>query len=74
MTGLITIGANKTIGYGTVEGETVKIRYKNNTYVINNEGKVITGNPSVLEGFVAAMYNSSNLIDCGNSILASEEV
>ena len=74
MTGLITIGANKTIGYGTVEGETVKIRYKNNTYVINNEGKVIIGNPSVLENLVAAMYNSSNLIDCGNSILASEEV
>ena len=56
MTGQVTMGANRTIGYGRIRGNSVTIRYNNESYVIDGSGKVVTGQVEALESLVQSLH------------------
>lgn len=56
MTGQVTMGANRTIGYGRIRGNSVTIRYNDESYVIDGNGKVITGQVENLESLVQSLH------------------
>lgn len=55
MTGQVTLGANRTIGYGRVQGKSVTIQYHGESYTIDGNGKVISGEAAHLENLVIAL-------------------
>lgn len=55
MTGQVTLGANRTIGYGRVQGKSVTVQYHGESYTIDGNGKVISGDASHLEKLVSAL-------------------
>lgn len=56
MTGQVTMGANRTIGYGRIRGNSVTIHYNDESYVIDGTGKVITGQVETLETLVQFLH------------------
>lgn len=56
MTGQVTMGANRTIGYGRIRGNSVTIRYNDESYVIDGTGKIITGQVENLESLVQSLH------------------
>ncbi len=56
MTGQVTMGANRTIGCGRIRGNSVTIRYHDESYVIDGTGKVITGQVETLESLVQSLH------------------
>lgn len=55
MTGQVTLGANRTIGYGRVQGKSVTVQYHGESYTIDGNGKVIFGEAAHLENLVIAL-------------------
>lgn len=55
MTGQVTLGANRTIGYGRVQGKSVTVQYHGESYTIDGNGKVISGEVAHLENLVMAL-------------------
>ena len=55
MTGQVTLGANRTIGYGRVQGKSVTVQYHGESYTIDGNGKVISGEAAHLENLVMAL-------------------
>ena len=55
MTGQVTLGANRTIGYGRVQGKSVTIQYHGESYTIDGNGKVTAGEAAHLENLVIAL-------------------
>ena len=55
MTGQVTLGANRTIGYGRVQGKSVTVQYHGESYTIDGNGKVTSGDASHLENLVSAL-------------------
>lgn len=55
MTGQVTLGANRTIGYGRVQGKSVTVQYHGESYTINGSGKVTSGEAAHLENLVMAL-------------------
>lgn len=55
MTGQVTLGANRTIGYGRVQGKSVTVQYHGESYTIDGNGKVISGEAAHLENLVIAL-------------------
>lgn len=55
MTGQVTLGANRTIGYGRVQGKSVTVQYHGESYSIDGNGKVIAGEAAHLENLVIAL-------------------
>ena len=56
MTGQVTMGANRTIGCGRIRGNSVTIRYNDESYVIDGSGKVVTGQVETLESLVQSLH------------------
>ena len=56
MTGQVTMGANRTIGCGRIRGNSVTIRYNDESYVIDGSGKVVTGQVETLESLVQFLH------------------
>ena len=56
MTGQVTMGANRTIGCGRIRGNSVTIRYNDESYVIDGTGKVVTGQVETLESLVQSLH------------------
>lgn len=56
MTGYVTMGANRTIGCGRIRGNSVTIRYNDESYVIDGSGKVVTGQVETLESLVQSLH------------------
>lgn len=59
MTGQITLGANRTIGYGRIKGNLVTVQYQGESYVIDGAGKVTEGQATKLESLVTALHHST---------------
>ena len=59
MTGQITLGANRTIGYGRIKGNNVAVQYHGESYGIDNAGKVTEGEATKLEALVQALHQSA---------------
>lgn len=59
MTGRITVGANRTIGAGRIKGDAVTIKYLNETYQIDGDGKLVLGEYKQLESFIESFISSS---------------
>ena len=59
MTGRITVGANRTIGAGRIKGDAVTIKYLNETYQIDGDGKLVRGECKQLESFIESFISSS---------------
>lgn len=55
MTGQVTLGANRTIGYGRVQGKSVAVQYHGESYTIDGNGKVTAGEAAHLENLVMAL-------------------
>lgn len=55
MTGQVTLGANRTIGYGRVQGKSVTVQYHGESYTIDSNGKVTSGEAAYLENLVIAL-------------------
>ena len=55
MTGQVTLGANRTIGYGRVQGKSVTVQYHGESYTIDSNGKVTSGEAAHLENLVIAL-------------------
>lgn len=55
MTGQVTLGANRTIGYGRVQGKSVTVQYHGESYSIDGNGKVTSGEAAHLENLVIAL-------------------
>ena len=55
MTGQVTLGANRTIGYGRVQGKSVTVQYHGESYTIDGNGKVTSGEAAHLENLVIAL-------------------
>ena len=55
MTGQVTLGANRTIGYGRVQGKSVTVQYHGESYTIDGNGKVTAGEAAHLENLVIAL-------------------
>ncbi|MBS5710707.1 MAG: CRISPR-associated protein [Veillonella sp.] len=55
MTGQVTLGANRTIGYGRVQGKSVTVQYHGESYTIDGNGKVTSGEAAHLENLVMAL-------------------
>ena len=55
MTGQVTLGANRTIGYGRVQAKSVTVQYHGESYTIDGNGKVISGEAAHLENLVMAL-------------------
>lgn len=55
MTGQVTLGANRTIGYGRVQGKSVTVQYHGESYAIDGNGKVTAGEAAHLENLVIAL-------------------
>ena len=55
MTGQVTLGANRTIGYGRVQGKSVTVQYHGESYTIDGNGKVTAGEAAHLENLVMAL-------------------
>ena len=55
MTGQVTLGANRTIGYGRVQGKSVTVQYHGESYTIDGNGKVTAGEAAHLESLVMAL-------------------
>lgn len=53
--GRVAIGGEKSVGRGTVSGISAEINFKDDTYKIGANGKVVAGDKSKLEGFAAAL-------------------
>ena len=49
MTGQITLGANRTIGYGRIKGNSVTVQYHGESYSIDGTGKVTEGEATNLK-------------------------
>ena len=60
MTGQVTMGANRTIGCGRIRGNSVTIRYNDESYVIDGTGKVTGGQVETLESLVQALHQSTD--------------
>lgn len=60
MTGQVTMGANRTIGCGRIRGNSVTIRYNDESYVIDGSGKVVIGQVETLESLVHALHQSTD--------------
>lgn len=56
MTGQVTMGANRTIGCGRIRGNSVTIRYNDESYVIDGSGKIVTGQVETLESLVQSLH------------------
>ena len=59
MTGQITLGANRTIGYGRIKGNSVAVQYHGESYGIDGTGKVTEGESTKLEVLVQALHQST---------------
>ena len=59
MTGQITLGANRTIGYGRIKGNSVAVQYHGESYGIDGTGKVTEGESTKLEALVQALHQST---------------
>lgn len=59
MTGQITLGANHTIGYGRIKGNSVTVQYHGECYGIDGTGKVTEGESTKLENLVQALHQST---------------
>lgn len=59
MTGQITLGANRTIGYGRIKGNSVTVQYHGESYGIDSTGKVTEGEANKLEALVQALHQST---------------
>lgn len=59
MTGQITLGANRTIGYGRIKGNSVIVQYHGESYGIDSTGKVTAGEATKLEALVQALHQST---------------
>ena len=59
MTGQITLGANRTIGYGRIKGNSVAVQYHGESYSIDGTGKVTEGESTKLEALVQALHQST---------------
>ena len=55
MTGQVTLGANRTIGYGRVQGKSVTVQYHGESYTIDGNGKVTSGEAAHLENLLIAL-------------------
>ena len=55
MTGQVTLGANRTIGCGRVQGKSVTVQYHGESYTIDGNGKVTAGEAAHLENLVMAL-------------------
>lgn len=67
MTGQITLGANRTIGYGRIKGNSVTVQYHGESYSIDGAGKVTEGEATKLEALVQALHQATE-----DTILAKE--
>lgn len=59
MTGQITLGANRTIGYGRIKGNSLTVQYHGESYGIDSTGKVTEGEANKLEALVQALHQST---------------
>lgn len=55
--GRVAIGGEKSVGRGTVTGLQAKINFRDKTYILAANGKIIDGDQSELEKFALALKN-----------------